>query len=144
MWEQMVFVAMEQAQKVQASNDIRQYGTVKAANVRTEVLQLQPTQTIRKFHQTTLSFNSSRRVRKDARIVNSLELQEMQTEIERQVGVGQIKKKQQYTPYDRGKLYTQSRVKQFCVHNNNSLGHRYMARSPLPGVTRKINNLNLI
>ena len=143
MWEQSIFVSLEQAQQEDPSNDIRQYGVVTERAKQSDILQLQPTQTLRQFRQTTLPFpvkpNSN-----NPRIEFSNQLQVTQNEIERELTEGQRRKKTQYTPYDRGKVYSQTRVKNFFVHKKQSLGHRHMARSPLLGVTRKINILNLI
>ena len=144
MWEQMVFVAMEQANQEDPSNDIRQYGTVISKQNREQIVHLRPTQTIHTYRQTKLTFPPSANVKTNLREVQSNELQEMQQEIEYHLNQRQSEKRKQYAPYDRGKIYTQSRVKIFFVHNKNSLGHRYMARSPPQGATRKINNLNLI
>ena len=143
MWEQMVFVAMEQVEQSQPSNDIRQYGTLTQSSNTHKVI-LRPTQLIPRYSQTKLTFHLSRKHSGPKRVIESNELQEHQEAIEKQLEDGQLRKKQQYQPVDRGKAYTQSRVNNFFVYNKNSLGHRYMARSPLPGATRKINNLNLI
>ena len=142
MWEQMLFVAMEQVEQSQSSNDIRQYGIL--TSTQDPKVILRPTQLIPRYSQTKLPFMLRRKESRENRVIMSNELQEQQNQIERQLEMGQIRKKQQYKPIDRGKVYTQSRVKNFCVHNQNSLGHRNMARSPLPGATRKINILNLI
>ena len=142
MWEQKIFVAMEQIEQSQPTNDIRQYGTLTSKENQTVILR--PTQLLPRYSQTKLSFQVRRKKNSSSRVVISNELQDCQNQIEQHLEMGQLRKKQQYKPIDRGKVYTQSRVKKFFVHNKNSLGHRYMARSPLPGATRKINNLNLI
>ena len=142
MWEQKMFVAMEQVEQSDATNDIRQYGTVITTAARSINI-LRPNPIPKNLRQSVLRFRKLPK-KDNARIVESTELQEQQNIIEQQLQEGQIRKKKQYEPYDRGKVYTQSRVKKFFVHNNNSPGHRHMARSPLPGATRKINILNLI
>ena len=143
-WEQLMFVAMEQVDQQQQTNDIRQYGTITERSPRNQLLQLRPTQTLRNYRQSTLPFRITKQVTRAQRIIHSNHLMETQTDIERQLNCAQHEKKKQYTPVDRGKLFIQSRVKNYLIRNKNSLGHRYMARSPLPGVTRKINILNLI
>ena len=145
-WEQLIFVAMEQANQESRTNDIRQYGTLsKSSGPVQKVLTLRPTQITRKY--TQLTFKRQQKQAKaiqGKRIIECKELQKTQTVIEEILNSAQSRKQKQYVPYDRGKVCKQSRVLDFFEYSKYNPGHRLMARSSHDGTTRKINILNLI
>ena len=139
MWEQQLFVALEQAHETVEGNDIRQYGTV-TKRINSEVLELRPTQTIVKYNQTRLNVSKVSHTIKPSRIVRTTELQEQQTKIEKQMhrkeAYGRRKNKIQL-----GKTYNQHHIRDYFGNNNKKpRGHRCMTRSSHVRVTRKINN----
>ena len=143
LWEQLVFVAMEQRGKTNESNDIRQYGTIRKppqpTSVQTSTSQsptvLQPSQTIGKYRQQQLRTFIKKKAPEPTRTVLSPDLRRKQVEIENYMNRGnnRIRDSTQVKQYH---------LRDFFVNSNNKpQGHRGMARGPHVGATRKINNL---
>ena len=139
MWEQRLFVALEQALELTLSNDIRQYGTIQRnTTVPKEVLAIRPIQTVKKYGQLRFNKKSLRKHTNPSRIILTADLETEQREIEKQL------KKTKTSPAipRRNEIhYTQNHIRDYLdIHNNLTQGHRCMTRSSRVRVTRKINN----
>ena len=85
LWEQLVFVAIEQRGKTNESNDIRQYGTLERTTKLNNSLRSQPalqlTQTIGKYRQQQLRIFVKKKATEPTRTVVSPDLRRKQVEI---------------------------------------------------------------
>ena len=146
LWEQLIFVAMEQKGNDTTSNDIRQYGTIQHRQLNPAQVssppQLRPSQTIGKYRQLKLHRLPTSTDTTPKRTVLSSQLRAKQLEIESFMDQGKRRKKQSPTNSTCKPPRKQLHLRDFFVINNSlTRGHRRMARSPLVGATRKINNL---
>ena len=146
LWEQLVFVALQQKGEAHETNDIRQYGNISHRSPSTSGTNqrpfLQPSQTIGKYRQTKLPHEPSQKRTTPTRTILSSKLRETQLEIEAYMEQGKRTQNTQTTENREIPNQRQLHIRDFFViHNSLTHGHRGMARSPPVGATRKINNL---
>ena len=142
-WEQLVFVALEQQGQLNESNDIRKYGTLRQrTNHRAPATPLQPTQTIGRYRQTKLQRTMKSKGTTPTRTKTSSELREKQHQIEEFLAQGS--RNSRVPPEPTVNLYAcrQLHIRDFFVNTNSTPhGHRGMACGPHVGATHKINSL---
>ena len=132
LWEQLVFVAMEQKGQQNETSDIRQYGNIihRKQHTKAPPKILQPTQTIGKFRQLTLNTvrSKSATTPKQTKVSSELEIENYMDKGRRSVPVRTQHKQFHLRDF-------------FVIHNNKPHGHRGMACGLQDGATHKINNL---